>query len=163
MLMKGDSNACNTVLVAKYPTNVCPRYIVKMALFLQDSKSFKKPQGNPFISDLSDGIDLAQFEDYEVIDMEEKCQLAKDLLHQRKSNSQPDLNEKIHWHFQRIQSALYQVNEALERSKCDHAIVHDSLSRVNKAVKALGDDIQKPAIIRHKRNASIAYEALAFQ
>ena len=51
ILAKGDSNSCNTVLVSKYPSNVCPRYITKLALHLQDTKAFHKPNGSPFIFD----------------------------------------------------------------------------------------------------------------
>ena len=48
-LIIGDSNDCNINLVAKYPQNVSPHFTIRLALYLQDTKTFVRPTGSPYI------------------------------------------------------------------------------------------------------------------
>jgi hypothetical protein len=48
MLLAGDSNQCNSLLVSRYPTNVRVDFVISLALHLQDSFKFSKPRGSPF-------------------------------------------------------------------------------------------------------------------
>ena len=166
LLFKGDSNSCNTILVAKYPSNVCPRYISRLALHLQDNKAFHKPTGSPFISDLSDSFEFVEHPD--------KPAQQFDKLHFHQRNDHViDSNSRLRWHFDRVQDALNQANEAVEASKCDHGLVQVSLHRLQAALDVLGQDIPsaeassgRPShgqIRTHRRSTSVAYEALAFQ
>lgn len=48
MLLAGDSNQCNSLLVSRYPFNVRVDYVISLALHLQDSFRFSKPRGSAF-------------------------------------------------------------------------------------------------------------------
>ena len=161
-LIKGDSTVCNLHLVSKYPI-VDPKYIIRLALYLQDTKTFVKP----IRSDMSeDGIEISQENDYEFVQFEEKC-LRRNST-RKMSSSQDDSNhDLLGWHFERIQTTLKHVDEAIKTSDCDHELVHMSLKQVKQAVNALGNNLPRPSwshsIRTHKRNTSIAVEALAFE
>lgn len=147
ILINGDSNSCNTILVAKYPSNVCPRYITKLALNLQDSRAFFKPQGSPFISDMADAAEMAEItKDFEFVPA-----------------AAATGSERIWQSFSQVQAALQEANRAVESSKCDHGLVQVSLIKIQSALDALGQQLPKKDYRRHKRATSVAYEALAFQ
>ena len=157
LLIKGDSNCCNTVLVSKYPSNVCPHYIIRLALHLQDSKAFHKPTTSPFLSD--DG-------GFEFVVQEEVISQQK---HPRHCKQTADINSRLRWNFERVQHALNQANEAVEASKCDHGLVQVSLIHLQTALDKMGQELPDAAqppnrhVRKHKRNTSVAYEALAFE
>ena len=120
ILAKGDSNSCNTVLVSKYPSNVCPRYITKLALHLQDTKAFHKPKGSPFIYDDVSGQILPPPIDRNIQVIAGKPETPKD---------KKDLADR-HWsQLEQVQLALNETKDAVETSKCDHGLVQVSLLR----------------------------------
>ena len=147
-LMQGDSTRCNSMLVSRYPPTVCPRYITKLALHLQDSKAFKKPTGSPYIqhhipsydaTEIATGGDLVQH------------------LDQRKKTS--DLVSKMRTHHQQIQRALQETKLVLANdSKCDSVEVNASLAKMQAALDLMHLDLNR----HHKRNTSVAFDALAF-
>ena len=128
-------------MVAKYPTNVCPRYIIRLALYLQDTKNFVRPTSSPFISDLllSDGgVELAQEEDdFEYVKFDEKSTSSQiPPKNSRKSGNKvataEDKNADLllwHRHLECIQSTLTQMEEAIKISDCDHQLVHLSFKQ----------------------------------
>ena len=96
--MAGDSNDCNTILVSKYPTKVCPTYITKMALHLQDSRAFTRPQGSPFIvSDLTYAVEIMS-EDFSFVEP-------------RKNEVGTDLISRMKVHHSRLQRSLNDANQ----------------------------------------------------
>ena len=102
--MKGDSNDCNTILVSKYPTRVCPRYITKMALHLQDSRAFTCPTGSPFIvSDLTYAVEITS-EDFSFVEPRLKNEVGN------------DLTSKMKRHHQRLQRFLNEANQVFIHS-----------------------------------------------
>lgn len=155
ILIKGDSNSCNTILVAKYPSNVCPRFITKLALHLQDRKAFAKPQGSPFIT--SDMSDIGS--DFEII------QNIPEVVGKTSQRSEQD---RIWRQFDQVQAALDATNNAVEASKCDHGMVQVALLKLQSALDSLGQELpggssKKESFRSHRRNTSVAFEALAFE
>lgn len=162
-LILGDSNTCNMHLVSQYPNNVNPRYVIQLALYLQDTKKFVRPKINPFISDMSDGgIDSAQ-EDLKYVRVVENSLKNTGLANRSKSNESNN-GEAALWHFERLVNQLAQMEIALDSANCNDQLVRQSLRQVKETVNALGDQLPKPKWSqRHKRNASIAMDALAFE
>lgn len=155
-LLKGDSNSCNTILVAKYPSNVCPRFITKLALHLQDGKAFAKPQGSPFIT--SDMSDIGH--DFEII------QNIPEVV--GKTSHQVAKNDKLWQQFDQVQAALDAANNAVEASRCNHGSVQVALMKLQSALDSLGKELpgessKKENFKSHRRNTSVAFEALAFE
>ena len=163
-LILGDSNTCNLHLVSQYPNNVSPRYVIQLALYLQDTKKFVRPKCNPFISDTSDGGNNLAQEDLKYVRVVENS-----LKNTGLANRGSKTNESIHgeaalWHFDRLVNQLAQMEIALDSANCNDQLVRQSLRQVKETVNALGDQLPKPKWSqRHKRNASIAVEALAFE
>lgn len=160
ILAKGDSNSCNTVLVSKYPSNVCPRYITKLALHLQDTKAFHKPNGSPFIFDDVSGQPPPPPIDRNIQVIAGKPETPKD---------RKDLTDK-HWNqLEQVQLALNETKDAVETSKCDHGLVQVSLLKLQSALDALAKTTEETVgpkrknVKKHNRSASVAYEALAFE
>jgi len=159
LLAKGDSNSCNTILVSKYPSNVCPRYITKLALHLQDSKGFNKPKGSPFICD-GGTIENFSSSDRNTLILAAKAEMPKD---------NKDLADR-HWRqLETLQKALSETKDAVETSNCDHGMVQVSLLRMQTALNALVKTTEETVgpkcknVRKHNRSASVAYEALAFE
>lgn len=150
-------------LVSQYPNNVNPRYVIQLALYLQDTKKFVRPKINPFISDMSDGgIDSAQ-EDLKYVRVVENSLKNTGLANRSKSNESNN-GEAALWHFERLVNQLAQMEIALDSANCNDQLVRQSLRQVKETVNALGDQLPKPKWSqRHKRNASIAMDALAFE
>ena len=48
LLLEGDVNKCNSLLVAKYPSTVDVKYVIAKALHLQDPLQHQQPTRNPF-------------------------------------------------------------------------------------------------------------------
>lgn len=161
ILVKGDSNSCNTVLVSKYPSNVCPRYITKLALHLQDTKAFHKPKGSPFIFDDVSGLPPPPPIDRNIQVIAGKPEtLPKD---------KKDLADK-HWsQLEQVQLALNETKNAVEASNCDHGLVQVSLLKLQSALDSLAKTTEETVgpkrknVKKHNRSASVAYEALAFE
>jgi len=158
ILLRGDSNSCNTVLVSKYPSNVCPRYITKLALHLQDSRAFHKPNGSPFIRDDVVGQNFPSNDDRNI-------QVAKT----ETTKDKKDLADK-HWRqLEQLQLALNETKDAIVTSNCDHGLVQVSLLKMQTAMDALQKVTEETVgpkrknVRKHNRSASVAYEALAFE
>ena len=149
-LMQGDSNKCNSMLVSRYPPTVCPRYITKMALHLQDSKTFKKPMGSPYIQHVSyDTVQIASGNDFVPVNAGD----------QRKND---DLASKMRIHHQRIQRSLQDTKQVLAKSQCDSQVqVNASLAKIQAALDAMNQDLCQDHR-HHKRSTSVAFDALAF-
>ena len=159
--------------MAKYPPNVCPRFITKLALHLQDNKAFIKPKGSPFISDYPDVSNPSDFtnngkSDFVMVDHRD---IPRSKQVNQRRNEKMFNPEKVWSHLDRIQAALNQANDAVEASQCDHGSVQVSLLKVQSALDALAQDLPRSSNPGagnsfqkgHKRSTSIAYEALAFQ
>jgi len=149
-LMQGDSNKCNSMLVSRYPPTVCPRYITKMALHLQDSKTFKKPMGSPYIQHVSyDTVQIASGNDFVPVNAGD----------QRKNDN---LASKMRIHHQRIQRSLQDTKQVLAKSQCDSQVqVNASLAKIQAALDAMNQDLCQEHR-HHKRSTSVAFDALAF-
>ena len=134
--------------------------MIQLALYLQDTKKFVRPKCNPFISDMSDGgIDSAQ----EYVRVVENS-LKNTGLANRSKNKESNNGEVALWHFERLVNQLAQMEIALDSANCNDQLVRQSLRQVKETVNTLGDHLPKPKWSqRHKRNASIAMDALAFE
>ena len=146
-----------------------------MALHLQDSKAFLKPQGSPFISDYPDEPSFYNVGGSSKGSGDLHVHQHQVSRHTRTTSEtanyqRNEINQVRLWlHCERIQAALNQANDAVEASQCEHGMVQVSLLKLQSALDALMQDMPKSTNGRHsevrghKRSTSIAYEALAFQ
>ena len=48
LLLKGDAIDCNQLLVARYPDNVDPLFVIALAVHIQEPMRYNMPQRSPF-------------------------------------------------------------------------------------------------------------------
>ena len=169
-LIIGDSNDCNINLVAKYPQNVSPHFTIRLALYLQDTKTFVRPTGSPYIIISDTMSDYFNYQDIKVdYSKKTKTKNRKGSIGRSEDTSDQDLVLK---HLEQIQTTVIQVEDEIKRSACDHQKVHKSLKHVKDTISfAIGEISQSSSststrsqnLTRFKRSTSIAVEALAYQ
>lgn len=172
-LIIGDSNDCNIHLVAKYPQNVSPHFTIRLALYLQDTKTFVRPTGSPYIIISETMSDYSHYYHDINVEYSKKTNTKNRKGSVSKSEGTKDQNLVL-MHLERIQTSVSKVEDEIKRSACDHQKVHESLKQVKDAISfAIGDFSQPPSasssstrsqnLTRFKRSTSIAVEALAYQ
>lgn len=174
-LIIGDSNDCNMILVAKYPVNVSPHFTIRLALYLQDAKTFVRPTGSPYIT-ISDTLsDYSNYYQDMNVEYSKKIKTKnnrKGSVGRKEDNiSDQDLVLK---HLEIIQNSVSNVEDEIKRSACDHQKVHKSLKQVKDAISIAMSEISQSQpsaststrsqnLTKIKRSTSIAVEALAYQ
>lgn len=146
-LFDGDSNLCNSLLVAKYPSTVRPLYVIHMALHLQNHAKYPRPEESPYSTAPVPLVDEDVDTSFELIDEHPG------------NNSTP---AQIRAHFDRVETRLKTLYQALGKINgfSDRA-VRVAFDEMQVAVEQLGR--QLPPSLGRRRTTSIAFEALSLQ
>lgn len=166
MLLSGDSNQCNSLLVSRYPTNVRVDYVISLGLHLQDSFKFSKPRGSPFqpAREEKPATELSPQKDSDDTDPSTGGfdLLSREECSPRFSPSDVALRDTL----ETIDASLNELRHALQQQQ---AVVGDNVmnafQRLEDNIQAMGRQISSRQPDRpnlRRNNYSVAFDALGW-